>query len=152
MKRGMTALAVAALVMGAVAMAGCGLNKKEAGGSINTAVDPVQVVEEFFAAMIQGDGDTTISFLTDSSRLLVNPEELALDPSQATVKCSTGRAQVSGDRATVPASLIIQDKNFDIDLELEFNMVLVRENNRWKIAWDEVETGTHRAHEKLEPE
>lgn len=113
----------------ALAVVGCG-----GGGSSDS---PEQVVEKFIKATIAGDADTAYSLISEDSKdEIETKEQLVEGVGEGVSDYSVGGASVSGDTAKVAASLTLKDLEF----EMKFDMILVKEDGAWKIDLAQTQT------------
>ncbi|NPV58703.1 MAG: DUF4878 domain-containing protein [Actinobacteria bacterium] len=126
-------IGVAALVV-----VGCG-----GGGSSDS---PEQVVEKFVKATMAGDADTAYSLISEDSKdEIESKEELVEGVGEGVSDYSVGGASVSGDTAKVATSLTLKD----IDFEMKFDMILVKEGGAWKIDLAQTQTEMEKALEEF---
>lgn len=140
MKKGITIMIVLTLALGAVATAGCG------GGSTSKSEDPEAVVEQFMKATMGEDADATYELLSSESKAGVeNKEELVKGASDQLGDWSVGAVSQEGDTARVKVTLKIKEAGS----ELTFDVVLVKEDDSWKVSLEETGKSMDEAFNKL---
>lgn len=95
-----------------------------------TVSTPEQVTTEFWEAMADGDLDSARKYVTRDTQYLVNRQQNLED---ATVK--TEAALIDGSNATVATFMTL--KNPESNNALSFDTVLLRENNQWKVDYQQ---------------
>jgi hypothetical protein len=95
-----------------------------------TVSTPEQVTTEFWEAMADGDLEAARKYATRETRYLVNRQQALED---ATVK--TEEALINGSNATVVTLMTL--KEYEIDDVLSFDTVLLKENNQWKVDYQQ---------------
>jgi hypothetical protein len=139
MKRLLITLFVLALAVSTLAVAGCG------GGNGDGADSPEKVVERFMQATIAGDADTVYDMLTESSKAeITDRQELVEGTSEVIDSYSVGKGTVSGERASVPTTIVLTE----LDSSLDFQVILLDEGGSWKISLDETSASLDQAFER----
>jgi hypothetical protein len=95
-----------------------------------TVSTPEQVTEEFWEAMADGDLSAARKYTTRDTQHLVSRQQTL---EGATVK--TEEALVNGSNATVATFMTL--KKSEIDDDLSFDTVLLKENNQWKVDYQQ---------------
>ena len=120
-----------------LAAVGCG------GGSSDA---PEKVAEEFIKASIDGDADAAYALISkDSTGLVENKEDLVAGMSEGISEYHVGGASIAGDTAKVATSLTLKD----LDFEMKFDMILVKEGGSWKIDLAQTQTEMEKAVEEF---
>ncbi|TAK62052.1 hypothetical protein [Methylobacter sp.] len=99
-------------------------------GGCQTVSTPEQVSTEFWEAMADGDLDSARKYATRDTQYLVNKQQNLED---VTVKTET--ALIDGSNATVATFMTL--KKSEIDDVLSFDTVLLKENNQWKVDYQQ---------------
>jgi hypothetical protein len=94
-----------------------------------TVSTPEQVTEEFWEAIADDDLDTARKYATRDTQYLVSTQSTLED---AAVKTET--ALINGANATVPTLMTLKTDSKDV---LSFDTVLLRENNQWKVDYQQ---------------
>lgn len=94
-----------------------------------TVSTPEQVTREFWEAMADDDLDTARKYATRDTQYLVSTQSTLED---AAVKTET--ALINGANATVATLMTLKTDSKDI---LSFDTVLLRENNQWKVDYQQ---------------
>lgn len=95
-----------------------------------TVSTPEQVTTEFWEAMADGDLDSARKYATRETQYLVNKQQ---NFENATVKTET--ALIDGSNATVATFMML--KKSEIDDVLSFDTVLLKENDQWKVDYQQ---------------
>jgi hypothetical protein len=95
-----------------------------------TVSSPEQVTKEFWEAMADNDLDSARKYATRETQYLVNTQQSMED---ATVK--TEEAFINGSNATVATLMTL--KKSGINDVLSFDTVLLKENNQWKVDYQQ---------------
>jgi hypothetical protein len=135
MKKAFILLLALALLATACAFVGCGGN----GDS------PQQVAEGFWKALEDGDADKAYGLLSEADKAEIGKEELVEGFAEGVESYTVGEAEVSGDTARVPMSMLLAGSGID----LEFDMVLFNENGSWKVSFIEMNKEMQKAFEEL---
>lgn len=139
MRRSLILLLSLCLCAAAVMAAGCG------GGGDKSAT-PEEVTEKFVKAAMAGDADTAYSLISESSKgEIEDKEELVEGVGEGVSEYSVGKASISGDTAKVATSLTLKD----LDFEMKFDMVLVKEGGAWKIDLAQTQAEMEKAVEEF---
>lgn len=81
------------------------------GGSGPSSDDPAETVQSFFDAARDGDCDAAVELLTENAQETLDPEDCeSADPAEEfgdSVELEVGDAEIDGDDATVPVSLVV---------------------------------------------
>jgi hypothetical protein len=140
MKKAIVAAFVLALALSTLAFAGCG----DSGG--DSSDNPEQVVEKFLAASMNGDADAAYELITEQSKEdVTDKEELVEGFSEGLDSYEVGKGSISGDRASVPVKFQLTG----LDMEIEFNIILLKEDGSWKISGPDTDAETEKALEEL---
>ena len=138
MKKAVIMLLVMALAAATLAFAGCG-----GSGSSDT---PEQVVEQFLSASMEENADAAYELISEDSKSeLDDKESLVAGFSDGIDAYEVGAATISGDEARV--AIVFQLSGLEGDLE--FDIVLVKENGAWKIALADTNLEAEKAIEEL---
>ena len=135
MKKAFILLLAVALLSTACAFVGCGGD----GGS------PQQVADSFWKALEDGDADKAYDLLSEADKAEIGKEELVAGFARSIESYTVGEAEVSGDTAVVPMKTLI----VGLEQELEFDMILFKENGSWKASLTEMNKEMQKAFEKL---
>ncbi|MGR9087019.1 MAG: hypothetical protein ACU841_08100 [Gammaproteobacteria bacterium] len=95
-----------------------------------TLATPEQVTVSFWEAMADGDPEGARQFATQETRYLVVAQKNLEDAS-----LKTGAPLIEGEMATV--ATVITLKKPQNNRELSFDTVLLRENDRWKVDYQQ---------------
>jgi hypothetical protein len=95
-----------------------------------TVSTPEQVTTEFWEAMADSDLNSARKYATRETQYLVNTQQSLED---ATVK--TEEALINGSNATVATLMTL--KKSEINDVLSFDTVLLKENNQWKVDYQQ---------------
>ncbi len=95
-----------------------------------TVSTPEQVTTEFWEAMADSDLNSARKYATRETQYLVNTQQSLED---ATVK--TEEAFINGSNATVATLMTL--KKSEINDVLSFDTVLLKENNQWKVDYQQ---------------
>ncbi len=125
-----------ALAVSAFTAAGCG------GGSSKS---PDQVVNDFLQASMDENVDAAYAMLTQESKDELGSKEDLSGLSGDIGSYDVGSAKISGDEAKVPVTMEIKDSGY----EMEFDMVLVKEDGAWKISLSATEVEMEKALDEL---
>lgn len=137
MKKAVIILLALALLATAYAFVGCG------GGDDG---NPEQVVENFLEASTDGDADAAYDLLTEADKNeIVDKDELVEGFTEGVDSYEVGKTTVSGDEARVPINIRLAGS----ELDLAFDMILLKENGSWKISLADTETEMQVAFDKL---
>ncbi len=136
MKKAMIIFFVLVLAATAYAIVGCG------GGDDSS---PQQVAEGFWKALENGDADKAYDLLSESDKTQIGKEELVEGFARSVESYSVGEAEISGNTAVIPVKTRL--KNLEIDLE--FDMILARENGSWKVSFSEMNNEMQKAFEEV---
>ncbi|MBN2028403.1 MAG: DUF4878 domain-containing protein [Actinobacteria bacterium] len=129
MKRAVILLSVISLAALCLAFTGCG-------GGGESSDTPVQVVEKFMAAAMEGNSDAAYDLISEDSKAEIgDAENLVAGFSASVAGYEVGEATISGDRASVLLNYKLQG----FEGGIEFNMILVKEGGAWKISLSETE-------------
>ncbi len=138
MRRSLVLLLALCLCAAVLVAAGCGGGDKSA--------TPEQVVEKFVKAAMAGDADTAYSLISESSKgEIESKEELVEGVGEGVSEYSVGGASISGDTAKVATSLTLKDLEF----EMEFDMILVKEGGAWKVDLAQTQAEMEKAVEEF---
>lgn len=143
MKRALTALLLGAIAMAAVVTAGCAQGLPDAGrNGTATAMDPVQVTEEYLDAIMAGDANTAFLLITAESRESTTPGELPGGSAEGLKDYRTAPTRISGNKAVVPVELTFLDPDGRFgETDIDFEAVLARESGLWRV--DTIATGAN---------
>ncbi len=130
MKKAIAMVLILALAVTALVFAGCG-------GSSGSGDSPEQVVEKFLKAAEKGDADTAYELVTQADKdALTDKQELTEGFTDIFgTSYEVGKGTVSGDTAKVPVKFDMGEQA--MGMELEFNIVLHKEDGAWKISGDD---------------
>jgi hypothetical protein len=95
-----------------------------------TVSTPEQVTTEFWEAMADSDLNSARKYATRETQYLVNTQQ---SMEEATVK--TEEALINGSNATVATFMTL--KKSEINDVLSFDTVLLKENNQWKVDYQQ---------------
>ncbi|MFZ2313687.1 MAG: hypothetical protein WAV82_13840, partial [Methylobacter sp.] len=95
-----------------------------------TVSTPEQITTEFWEAMADSDLDSARKYATRETQYLVNTQQSLED---ATVK--TEEAFINGSNATVATLMTLKES--EINDVLSFDTVLLKENNQWKVDYQQ---------------
>lgn len=139
MKKSAVILLVLALSLSMLALAGCG-------GSSESSDSPEKVVEKFMQGTLAEDADAVYELLSEDSQVEVtDKEDLVAGSADAIDSYTMGKAEISGDEARVPVSIVLKE----LDTTIEFDVVLLKEDGSWKISLSETGASMDEAFEKL---